>query len=71
MVRLGLGSAEPLAGLAAYFVSLALLSLVLTRDEHELLFGVGVFILTGVLIAICWYKGEPPGWRWGGDDPLP
>jgi len=23
------------------------------------------FGLSSVLIAICWYKGEPPSWRWG------
>jgi len=22
--------------------------------------------LTVLLIAICWWKGEPPRWRWGG-----
>jgi hypothetical protein len=25
------------------------------------------FILSVLLIAICWVKGEPPRWRWGGD----
>jgi hypothetical protein len=24
--------------------------------------------LTVVLIAICWAKGEPPRWRWGGGE---
>lgn len=24
-------------------------------------------VLTVLLIAICWWKGEPPRWRWGGD----
>jgi hypothetical protein len=24
-----------------------------------------VAILTVLLIAICWLKGEPPRWRWG------
>jgi hypothetical protein len=24
-----------------------------------------VFVLTAVLIVVCWIKGEPPGWRWG------
>ena len=24
--------------------------------------------LTVILMAICWLKGEPPKWRWGGDD---
>jgi hypothetical protein len=23
--------------------------------------------LSVVLTAICWWKGEPPGWRWGDD----
>lgn len=27
-----------------------------------------VFVLTAALIAICWLTGEPPRWRWGGDD---
>jgi hypothetical protein len=22
-------------------------------------------LITAVLIAICWLKGEPPRWRWG------
>jgi len=25
-----------------------------------------VSVLTVALIAICWLKGEPPRWRWGG-----
>jgi len=24
-----------------------------------------VAVLTALLIAICWWKGEPPKWRWG------
>jgi len=24
--------------------------------------------LTLILIAICWFTGEPPRWRWGGRD---
>jgi hypothetical protein len=27
-----------------------------------------VAILTVVLIALCWLKGEPPRWRWGKRD---
>ncbi|RVU06407.1 hypothetical protein EOE18_06210 [Novosphingobium umbonatum] len=26
-----------------------------------------VLIATAALIAICYRKGEPPRWRWGGD----
>ena len=22
-------------------------------------------LLTALLVAICWWKGEPPRWRWG------
>ena len=25
--------------------------------------------LSGLLIGICWLKGEPPRWRWGKDGP--
>ena len=25
-----------------------------------------VAVLSALLIAICWLKGEPPRWRWGG-----
>jgi hypothetical protein len=28
-----------------------------------------VFGLSAVLIAICWWKGEPPRWRWGEKKP--
>ena len=68
--RFGWGWGPPVrwqgwAVLIGYFVSLSLLSLVLTRRDHEYLFSVGVFVLTGILIAICWRKGEPLGWRWG------
>ncbi len=27
-----------------------------------------VLALIALLVAICWLKGEPPRWRWGGDD---
>jgi hypothetical protein len=25
-------------------------------------------VLCALLIAICWFKGEPPRWRWGDSD---
>ena len=37
-----------------------------TRELASLL--VYVAVLYAMLIAICWLKGEPPRWRWGGDD---
>jgi hypothetical protein len=27
-----------------------------------------VAVLCGLLIGVCWLKGEPPRWRWGGDN---
>ena len=24
--------------------------------------------LTAALVAVCWFKGEPPRWRWDGRD---
>jgi hypothetical protein len=30
-----------------------------------------VVVLSAVLIGVCWLKGEPPRWRWGGDDGAP
>lgn len=27
-----------------------------------------IIILTIVLVGICFWKGEKPGWRWGNDD---
>ena len=24
-------------------------------------------IVSAALLAVCWFKGEPPRWRWGGD----
>jgi hypothetical protein len=32
----------------------------------DLVYGTYVVVLTAALVAICWLKGEPPGWRWGG-----
>ena len=48
---------------------LALLPLAIVMfPPHQNMPGVlaSVFGLTGVLIAICWWTGEPPRWRWGG-----
>jgi lipoprotein signal peptidase len=25
-------------------------------------------VLSAMLCVICWWKGEPPRWRWGGDE---
>jgi hypothetical protein len=35
--------------------------------QHEALaaFLIYIAVLSGVLVVICWLKGEPPHWRWG------
>ena len=32
---------------------------------HPLAFFAGLGVLTALLVAICWTKGEKPRWRWG------
>jgi hypothetical protein len=27
-----------------------------------------IAVLCGLLIGVCWLKGEPPRWRWGNDE---
>lgn len=34
----------------------------------NVLFTAYIAVLTVALVAICWLKGEPPRWRWGGRD---
>jgi len=33
--------------------------------SHPWLFEGAVWTLVAALIAICWWKGEKPRWRWG------
>ena len=37
----------------------------LRRRWHAVLFQVGSVAGLGLLIAVCYVKGEPPAWRWG------
>jgi len=39
-----------------------------TIPRHSLAEFITYFIVLTVLFAaVCWWKGEPPRWRWGGD----
>lgn len=42
-----------------------LIALVVSLDEPDR--SAAVFAESLVLVGICWWKGEPPRWRWGGD----
>ena len=36
-----------------------------TKPGHYVIY---VVALCGLLIGVCWLKGEPPRWRWGDDE---
>ena len=52
--------------LLAYLILLPVFVKLFPPHKHMSGFLAGVFGLSGVLIATCFWKGEPPTWRWGG-----
>jgi len=55
--------------LIAYLIALPVAVAFFPPDRNMPGFLASVFGLSGVLVAICWRKGEPPKWRWGRDEP--
>ena len=53
---------------AAYVILMAAGASVISPSKAPGLFVGYLLLLTGVLIAVCWAKGEPPRWRWGERD---
>lgn len=51
--------------LGLYAASLAAAAVVFPPSAEMMGFVGAVAILTGLLVAVCWLKGEPPRWRWG------
>ena len=51
--------------LAGYLVLLALCLRVFPPNQNLPGIIISVHVLSGLLIAICWSKGEPPKWRLG------
>lgn len=49
----------------AIWLGLLLADGMLFAARSILLFQAIAVLLTSILIAICWWKGEPPRWRWG------
>lgn len=50
------------------FVGLVLATaFLLDAERRPVEFFVVAAVLTGLFLLVCWYKGEPPRWRWGGD----
>ena len=53
----------------ASFLGLVVTGVFVFPPERELIsFVVYVAVLSIGLVGICWLKGEPPRWRWGGED---
>lgn len=50
-----------------FFGLLAIGLMVAPPRQSPAEFLVYVGVLTALLVAICWWKGEPPKWRWGGE----
>jgi hypothetical protein len=51
---------------AAFFALIVAGMLLFPPKENLAAYLVYVGILSVALIGVCWLKGEPPGWRWGG-----
>ncbi len=51
--------------MAAYLLMLSLAGVVFPPARNAPGFVASVMGLSAVLVAVCWWKGEPPCWRWG------
>lgn len=54
------------AVLAAYLGTVATASILMA--DRPVLQSVAIGVASLLLVGICWLKGEPPRWRWGGKD---
>jgi hypothetical protein len=54
------------AVMAAYFVVLLIGVFGIDPERQLPLFMAWMLGWSAVLVAICWWKGERPRWRWGG-----
>ena len=52
--------------LVLYVLALLVIARVFPPTQNIGHFLLGMVIATVVFVAICWFTGEPPGWRWGG-----
>jgi len=59
---------EGWAVLAAFLALVALDALLFPPRTASAACIAGVLGLSGMLVVVCWLKGEPPRWRWGDDD---
>jgi hypothetical protein len=54
--------------LVAFVVLLVLASIAFPPHKQFWSYVACVAVLGVLLIGICWLKGEPPRWRWDGDE---
>ena len=71
--RYGWGWGLPMAWqgwvVLALFIGLLLAgAVVLLPARRHGAFAAYMAALSALLFAVCWRKGEPPRWRWGGDE---
>lgn len=51
--------------MALFFALLAAGAVVLLPSHGPVMFVGYTILLSALLVAVCWAKGEPPRWRWG------
>jgi hypothetical protein len=57
--------------LVTFIAVVSLLPFVISPSEHVVLFFAAISGSAAVLIGVCYAKGEPPRWRWGGSGTEP
>ena len=55
------------AVLAAFIILIIVGVFIVPPHRSPAKFVAYVVILSAVLTGVCWWKGEPPRWRWGGE----
>jgi hypothetical protein len=54
--------------IAIYVALIGAGAAVISPSIRPVLFAAYLTVLSLLLIAVCWMKGEPPRWRWGKRD---
>jgi len=53
--------------LASFFGLTAVDFLIFPPRKASVPFVFSLMVLSALLVAVAWLKGEPPRWRWGGE----
>lgn len=52
--------------IALYVLGTVALIAFVDPEEETAAFLLGILLLSAALVTVCWVKGEPTKWRWGG-----